>query len=98
MISQNEIQSLYMDLYRSIRKYLWPFNTVVHIADLEIECYKAFPDIELLRDRLKVLSSDVASVSREDEELNDALEAFSDALNNVTTVYNKLNKFEEVVV
>lgn len=98
MISQHEIQSLYMDLYRCIRKYLWPFNIVVHIADLEIECYKAFPDIELLRDRLKVLSSDVASVSREDEELNDAFEAFSDALNDVTTVYNKLNKFEEVVV
>lgn len=98
MISQNEIQSLYMNLYEQVRKYLWPFNIVVHIADLEIECYKAFPELLTLRDRLKVLEYDMASVSREDEELTQAFEDFSKALEDVESVYNKLNSFHEVAV
>ena len=97
MISQNELQSLYRDLYVCIRKYMWPFHIVEHIADLEIECYKAFPDLDLVRDRLAVLNRDMTDVSRDDEDMTNAFEAFQKALDSAESVYNKLNQPQEVL-
>lgn len=97
MISQNELQSLYRDLYVCIRKYRWPFHIVEDIADLEIECYRAFPDLELVKNRLAALNQDMLDVSKDDEDLTKAFAEFQKVLDSAESVYNKLNQPQEVL-
>ena len=71
MITTNDLQRLYVDMYKQIREYLWPFRIVEALADLEIACYKAFPDIDEVKKCFRRLSSEIKfqADKENDEEL-----------------------------
>ena len=97
MLSYNELQSAYVDLYIQLRKYIWDFKTVEHIANLEIAVYRTFPDIADVSQRFNELNVDIRSVSFEDEDLKSAIDAFKEVLDKDGTLYAKLNQVREVV-
>lgn len=97
MLSYNELQSAYVDLYIQLRKYIWDFRTVEHIANLEIAVYRAFPDIADVSQRLNELNLDIRSILSEDEDLKSAIDAFKEVLNTDDSLYAKLNKVREVI-
>lgn len=43
-VTSLDIQNKYQKLYKFMMKYLWDYQTVEALANLEIECFKAFPD------------------------------------------------------
>ena len=45
MVSANELQNLYNDIYVQMRMYIWDFGTIELLADFEIAVYQRFPDI-----------------------------------------------------
>ena len=47
-MNSNEIQNAYVDLYTQMRKYIWPFDVIDILVDLEIESFKSFPDSQKL--------------------------------------------------
>lgn len=98
MIAAAMIQQAYIDLYKQIRNYIWDYDTVVKLAELEVAAYMAFPDIDKVRyalDQLKVElnSSDVYA---EDEDLQKAVDDFSDTLDGADQVFYGLEVPQEV--
>lgn len=101
MITTNDLQRLYVDMYKQIREYLWPFRIVEALADLEIACYKAFPDIDEVKKCFPRLSSEIKfqADKEDDEELLRSIEKFQKFLDdegNMDGVYSKLDSVREV--
>lgn len=56
MLSAKQIQNSYIKLYKQLREYIWPYEVVKDIANLEISCFQTFPsldDIKLNLSKLK---------------------------------------------
>ena len=101
MITTNDLQRLYVDMYKQIREYLWPFRIVEALADLEVACYKAFPDIDEVKKIFTRLSSEIRfqADKEEDEDLLKSLEKFQKFLDDedkIDGIYSKLNSVREV--
>lgn len=100
MIAAAILQSAYNDLYTKLRNYIWEYDTVVKIADLEVATYMAFPDIDDIRrafDRLRIDIKD-SDIYSDDEELQQALDDFEDKLEGADQVFYRLDVPEEVEV
>lgn len=103
MINSKEIQSLYNDFYIQIRKYIWPVATVELLADFEVECYKAFPDLQNLQRIFNRLRVDILSTAREDEEFKKMIDKIDQFISENAhkfsddEIYYKLNRVQEVV-
>lgn len=85
MTSSVILQNKYIELYKLLRNYLWSFQTVEDIAELEIACFRAIPDINDVRMKLNSVSSAANYVIREDEKIKNCIEEFRDMLNDVDT-------------
>lgn len=99
MVSANELQNLYNDIYVQMRMYIWDFGTIELLADFEIAVYQRFPDISAVVKAFDKLRSEVSStdIYREDKELKGAFEAFDEFIEDVDEIYYGLVTFKEVV-
>ena len=97
MISAAQIEKAYNDLYNQFRKYIWDFDTVVALAELETSCYTAFADLDKLRKLLKDLYKLAKDVVKEDEDFQDAFDAFEELIKKDSDIYVKLNVLREVM-
>ena len=97
MLEINDIQSAYNNLYKVLRNYFWPIDTVEKLAELEIECYKSFPDISALRSLFEKLFLDIRECAAENEELSKQCDKFREIVQSSDSIYNKLTKVNEVI-
>ena len=100
MIAAAILQSAYNDLYTKLRNYIWDYETVVKIADLEVATYMAFPDIDNIRRAFSKLSVDIkdSDIYSDDEKLQQALDDFEDKLEGADQLFYKLEVPQEVEV
>lgn len=100
MIAAAILQNAYNDLYIKLRNYIWDYETVVKIAELEVATYMAFPDIENIRYAFSRLKNDVrdSDIYPDDEELQQALDAFEEKLEGADQLFYELVVPEEVEV
>lgn len=90
MISSKELQNKYIKLYTELREYIWPTNTVEFIAELEIEVFSAFPNMDRVRKIFSNLKQSIIDhgldLSDEDnEDLSEKLESFQNLLDSDDT-------------
>lgn len=99
LINIEELRKAYVTLYVEIRKYIWPFDTVAHLVDVEMQCYSAFPDIVQLRSSFANLRSDVEHEIdlKDDKELSDAINDFQEIIDSDDSFYNLLSAVREVL-
>lgn len=97
MISSAELQRCYIDVYKELRKYIWSFEVVNQLVDVEIETFKAFPDMINLKKLFDLLKSSTESVVKDDEALNKAMKAFEDKIDVEDTMYYLVEQVKEVV-
>ena len=98
MLNSSDIKLAYNELYKVMRNYIWDYNTVVDLANLEVESYTTFPDVDNLKRLYNILFQDILSMYHEDEELRDAFDEYSETLDNsIDGVYTKLSKVNEVI-
>ena len=90
MISDVEIQNAYIDLYEVVRNYIWEYSAVIVLAELEIECFKRFFDVQKIRNLLNSFTSYCRHIIIDDEELQIALNSFYNILDNSNITYCKL--------
>lgn len=96
MILGSDIQFIYIELYSELRKYILDLNIVEALADLEVETYKLFPDIDRLSEyinKLRYFIHDTIS----DKEVDKWINEFIEVLNSDTDLYANLVKFTEVI-
>lgn len=85
-------------MYTQLRNYIWGFNAVERLANLEIEVYNSFPDISKIQSNFNALYIDVKDVFEEDEELAEAVNSFKELIESVEDdFYLKLDKVQEEI-
>ena len=99
MVQATTLQSAYVDLYSKLRNYVWDFETIQAIADLEIATYQTFPDLEHIQGCLESLWSTISlGYSIDDEDLSDAYDSFKDVLSESDEIYAGIQVFKETEV
>lgn len=86
-----------MHLYKELRRFIWDFRVVTTIADLEIACMETCPNLDIIRSTFNRLKVDVSEISREDDNLKKALDAFEDVIQSEESTYAKLYQVNERV-
>ena len=87
-------------MYKNLRNYIWGFKTVETLADLEIEIYTTFPNLDKLKNSFNALYIDIKPVLAdvEDENLNESVDKFRTLLFSLDdTFYSKINQVREVI-
>ena len=97
MVSSSELHKAYNDLYEEMRRYIWSFNTVELLADLEVATYCAFPDIRKVLSCLTKLRYAVNPTFQDDEELKKAFDKFDSVISDTDSTYVSLGSVKEVV-
>ena len=93
----NQLKTAYNRMYDVLSDYIWDYDIVEALVDVELETYKIFPDIESLRNKLRSLRMLVRQTADESRIL-DAISTFSDAVDDVEGVYAKIVYPKEVSV
>lgn len=98
MIAAAIIQSAYNELYKQLRNYIWDYDTVVKIAELEAATYMAFPDLDKIRICAAQLETELraSDVYDDDEVLQAAMKTFDDQLDGADAVYYGLFAPQEI--
>lgn len=97
-MNSNEIQNAYVNLYIQIRKYIWPFDVIDILVDLEIESFKSFPDVMKLRELLDRLHREIQSTISDDKDLETAYSSFKKLIDDDdNTMYKLLEQVREVI-
>lgn len=101
MISSYDIINAYNDLYRCFRKYIWSFDTIYKLAELEAACYTAIQDINLVRrllDDLYQYYRDSEIFNTEDsDEFESAFSSFKTIVESSDDIYFKITRVNEVI-
>ena len=93
----NQLKTAYNRMYAVLSDYIWDYDIVEALVDVELETYKIFPDMESLRNKLWSLRMLVRQTADESRIL-DAISTFSDAVDDVEGVYAKIVYPKEVSV
>ena len=96
-MNSNEIQNAYVDLYTQMRKYIWPFDVIDILVDLEIESFKSFPDVMKLRELLDRLHREIQSTLSDDKDFETAYSSFKKLLDDDNAMYKLLEQVREVI-
>lgn len=71
IVSSIDIQNAYQKLYVFLMEYLWDYKVVEALANLEISCYKTFPDkdemLKYLDELRKGIQATYNELSKDDE-------------------------------
>ena len=87
-------------MYSVLSDYIWDFDIVAALVEVEVETYRLFPDLELLRNNIRTLRMLVRQVvnRKDDNRILSAIDTFSKAVNDVEEVYVKIDYPKEVLV
>lgn len=97
MISNYELQQAYNDLYAVLRMYIWEYDVIDAIANLEIAVYETLADVNAVKNAFRKLDTLVRPVSQRDEDVKNAMKEFSDVIDSADSVYCKLTQVNEVI-
>ena len=100
MIDTKELQRAYINMYSAMRNYIWDYNAVKSLANLEVETFSAFPDIQKVRTYLNILKLYARQTTDNDPDVLDTFDEFNDILEKCETsnIYSSLMQVEEVLV
>lgn len=104
MICSVDFQNAYVDLFALMRNYIWDLDVVEMLADVEVDTYDAFLDLEKLSKDFQRLYSEIKEVAQDndDKELQESADSFKkmieDAINNEESAYLDLYKVQEAAV
>ena len=90
VITSQDIQNRYIDLYLFMMDYLWDLKVVKELANLEIAIYKRFPDKDEMSNCLHTLHYDIQNTYNEladdgDEDFKKYYEALDAAIEDFDT-------------
>lgn len=101
-ITSKDLQVKYEQLYHFLMQYLWEFQTIQEIANLEIAIFKSFPDKDEMMRCLRHLKQDIFYTYNElseidEEEFKETVEDLEQAIEDYEGVGVELYGVEEVI-
>ena len=98
MLSSSDMQLVYVELYKVMRNYVWSFDVVEQLADLEVEVYQAFPNMSTVRSKFEKLRNLISEQCRADEELEAVVSDFDETIQSDDTLYARIYQVSEVAI
>ena len=95
MITANQLQRQYVKWYRQLRNYIWPYNIVCALADVEVAIYRVFPALNEVKQAVYKLKSLCYRYVKDDQELIDEFETLIELIEENSTIYSKIDKRQE---
>ena len=96
-LSSQDFRNKYEKFYIQLRSFLWPYDVLKQIAEVEIDIYSAFIDLDKIGQDCTKLYSSIKDVCKEDDAVADAYNAVADLVNTQDPViYARLPKVNEV--
>lgn len=93
MIESRYLHALYERFYKFFRKYVWDFDIVTKLANLEIDLFCTFPDREKCARELEQIRSDIKRCQVEDEDLYTAIDQLMSGLTSEEESYAYIEQF-----
>ena len=97
MLNSGMLQQKYNALYVELRRYLWDFEVVETIADLEVAIYTAFPDMDAIKQCIYDLTRYIADATEDDEELETALTELTELVYSEDIQYTPITVLQEAL-
>lgn len=72
MISSQDFRNKYEKFYDEMRLYLWPYDVLEHLGQVEVDIYSAFIDRDKLASDFNKLSSSLTDIIKEDDDFRKA--------------------------
>ena len=98
MVLSSALRYAYNKLYVQMRKYLWDMDVVEQLANLEIEVYKAIPDLGTLQNRFTTLYTNIRMTANEDKDFKTAVDYFRGTIEGADAICAKLDKVREEIL
>lgn len=96
-ISSREFMNAYENFYKAVRMYLWPFDVLKQLGEVEADIYAVFIDLDKLEDDFSKLYASIRDVCKTDNVLAKTVAAIQDLINTEEiALYAKLNMVDEV--
>lgn len=96
MLSLTDLKKYYIKLYQELRNYVWDFNTVRHLAELEISVFRRFPLMPEIRTNFNQLHSCISRTIQDDEYLAEAVNNFKSLIDSSDSFYSMIVQPKEV--
>lgn len=96
MVNTRDLHNQYNKLYAAFRNYIWDFETVECLANLEVAVYQLCPNLKDVTKYLKDLDYRIGLADIHDDELDDELEAMYATIDNETQAFCKIDVMEGV--
>lgn len=90
MINSVRLQDAYINLYSELRNYIWRFDIIELIADLEVAVFTRFQNLDKVKSILNKLYSEIDNIVEDDEDLKEAFDKFLSILDDANTVYVRI--------
>lgn len=96
MISSRDFQNRYEVFYDQMRQYLWSYDTLELLAQVEADIYSAFIDREKLASDFYKMSTSLKEVLKEDEDFQKAYDKLRELIDSEEeSGFYQLNKVTE---
>ena len=96
MISGNDLQRAYIDLYKEMRRYLWSYEAMRTLAMLEVSIYDRFPDIQHVRSYTIILRSIASNITEDDPDVMSKFDNLFKVIDDSENMYSLLPQVQEV--
>lgn len=97
MISSQDFRNKYEKFYDNMRLYLWPYDTLEQLGQVEVDIYSAFINRDKLSSDFYRLSSSLKDVLEEDEEFNKAYKDLQELVDEEDRdSYHYIQRVEEI--
>lgn len=99
MVNSRELHEQYNNLYTAFRNYIWDYETVMCLANLEVATYQLCPNLDDISKYLSDLDYRISLTDISDPEIDGCIDNMYATLNDDASgvVYCKLPYVEEEV-
>ena len=95
MISLQDLKRNYVKLYSEVKNYIWPFDTVQDLAELEVAVFDRFPDMNKVRNLFNKFRTDIYREIHDYDELKEAVDDFQEFIESEDEIYSQLTSVTE---
>lgn len=96
MIASQDFRNIYEKFYDEMRLYLWPYDVLEQLAQVEIDIYSAFIDRDKLKADFYKLQNSIRDVLRDDEDFSKVNQELMDLIEDEDTdAYQTISRVNE---
>lgn len=97
MLSFNDYQRAYRDIYVNMRNYIWGVDVVEILANFEVAVYDTFMDKATVQKYFSRLVRAITALDIDDDDLQKSLDNFQKLLDSDEEIYAPLYKVNEIL-